>query len=51
MYFFLNLIVKLVQNNIKFLSYIEIDDLIGLKEGIIVLTGGNNSIFNQYKMK
>ena len=32
-------------------SYIEINDLINLKDGIIVLTGGNNSIFKQCKNK
>ena len=30
-------------------SYLEINDLIKLKEGIIVLTGGNNSILKQCK--
>ncbi len=37
--------------NAKKDSYIEINELISFKEGIIILTGGSNSIFKQCKNK
>ena len=63
-FFYMNLYSKNIagyQNLLKLISTsymnskkdscIEINDLISLKEGIIVLTGGNNSIFKQCKNK
>ena len=63
-FFYMNLYSKNIvgyQNLLKLIStsymnskkdsYIEIDNLIDLKEGIIVLTGGSNSILKQCKNK
>ena len=46
----LKLISTSYMNNKKD-AYIEINNLISFKDGIIVLTGGNNSIFKQCKNK